>query len=84
LKAVKLDKKAEKELNKLFKRDRRLYSRIRDELFSLELEPFKGKMLMGDKKSCRRIRIGDYRVIYEIIGNDVLIIKIGHRREVYK
>ena len=33
-----------------------------------------------------RIRVGDYRIIYEIIDNKlvVLVIRIGHRREVYR
>jgi mRNA interferase RelE/StbE len=33
-----------------------------------------------------RIRLGDYRVIYELINERliVLVIKIGHRREVYR
>ena len=33
-----------------------------------------------------RIRVGDYRIVYEIIDNQlvVLVIRIGHRREVYR
>ncbi len=33
-----------------------------------------------------RIRVGDYRVLYEVSDRDVLVlvIKIGHRREVYR
>jgi mRNA interferase RelE/StbE len=33
-----------------------------------------------------RIRVGDYRVIYEIRDNVlvVLVIRIGHRREIYR
>jgi mRNA interferase RelE/StbE len=33
-----------------------------------------------------RIRIGDYRIIYEIHDNEliILVVVIGHRREVYK
>jgi mRNA interferase RelE/StbE len=33
-----------------------------------------------------RIRVGDYRVLYELRDRDVLVlvIKIGHRREVYR
>ena len=31
-----------------------------------------------------RFRIGDYRIIFDIDGNDIVILKIGHRREIYK
>ena len=33
-----------------------------------------------------RIRIGDYRVIYEIQDNKliVLVVKVGHRRDIYR
>ena len=33
-----------------------------------------------------RIRVGDYRVIYEIddAGRTVLIVHVGHRRDVYR
>jgi len=31
-----------------------------------------------------RLRIGDYRVIFDIIGNDIVVLRIGHRKEIYK
>ncbi|MCR4292457.1 MAG: type II toxin-antitoxin system RelE/ParE family toxin, partial [Candidatus Kuenenia sp.] len=31
-----------------------------------------------------KFRMGDYRVIFDIEGNDVVILRIGHRREIYK
>ncbi|WP_231939338.1 type II toxin-antitoxin system RelE family toxin [Brevibacterium siliguriense] len=33
-----------------------------------------------------RIRVGDYRVIYEIFGSELveLVLHLGHRREVYR
>jgi mRNA interferase RelE/StbE len=31
-----------------------------------------------------RFRIGDYRVIFDIEGNDVVVLRVGHRREIYK
>ena len=33
-----------------------------------------------------RIRVGDYRVIYEVIDDElvVLVLHLGHRREVYR
>ena len=44
-----------------------------------------GKALVGDKSGQWRYRIGDYRVICEIIEDEVivLILDIGHRREIY-
>jgi mRNA interferase RelE/StbE len=31
----------------------------------------------------RKLRVGDYRIIYRIHGKEVIILKIGHRRDVY-
>jgi mRNA interferase RelE/StbE len=31
-----------------------------------------------------RFRIGDYRVIFDIKGKDIIVLRIGHRRELYK
>ncbi len=41
-------------------------------------------VLKGQFAGLRKYRIGDYRVIYAILGNDVLVLRIGHRKEVYK
>jgi mRNA interferase RelE/StbE len=41
-------------------------------------------VLKGQFKGLRKYRIGDYRVIYAILGDDVLVLRIGHRKEVYK
>ncbi len=43
-----------------------------------------GKPLRRDLHGCYKLRIGDYRVIYFVKSNDVFIITIGHRRDVYK
>jgi len=42
------------------------------------------KMRNSDKLF--RIRLGDYRILYEIKNENlvVLVIKVGHRREVYR
>lgn len=32
----------------------------------------------------RKLRVGDYRVIFAILGTQVLVLRIGHRREVYE
>jgi len=41
-------------------------------------------VLKGQFAGLRKYRIGDYRVIYAIIGDDCLVLRIGRRKEVYK
>ena len=41
-------------------------------------------ILKGQFAGLRKYRVGDYRVIYALLGDDVLILRIGHRRDVYK
>ena len=44
-----------------------------------------GKPLRYSLKGARSLRVGDYRVIFKIEQSDVvLIVKIGHRRDVYE
>ncbi|MEW6685176.1 MAG: type II toxin-antitoxin system RelE/ParE family toxin [Candidatus Edwardsbacteria bacterium] len=31
-----------------------------------------------------RMRVGDYRVIFDIEGSDIVILRVGHRREIYR
>lgn len=43
-----------------------------------------GKPLQYSLKGARRLRVGDYRVIFTIEDRTVVITKIGHRKEVYE
>ncbi len=43
-----------------------------------------GEPLRRTLKGYWKLRVGDYRVIYKVIGITVLILRIGHRREVYE
>lgn len=31
----------------------------------------------------RKLRVGDYRIIYRLEENEIIILKIGHRKDVY-
>lgn len=42
-----------------------------------------GQPLRQSLKGHRKLRVGDYRVIYRISKDEVIILKIGHRKEVY-
>jgi mRNA interferase RelE/StbE len=81
---IEIKQSAAKELKKIPKPDRR---RISDKIDSLaeELSSQEITKLKGDNPF-HRIRVGDYRIIYEI-QNEVLvilIIKVGHRKDIYR
>ena len=60
----------------------RIESRIDD--LGLRLGTFPHHRLTGSNR--HRLRVGDYRVIYEIQDEQlvVLLLKVGHRREIYR
>jgi mRNA interferase RelE/StbE len=31
-----------------------------------------------------RFRIGDYRVIFDIEGDEIVVLRVGHRKEIYR
>lgn len=45
---------------------------------------FAGIPLARDLKGYRKMRVGDYRIIYKLGKGVVLILMIGHRKEVYR
>jgi mRNA interferase RelE/StbE len=81
--AVEILRSAQKQLAKVDRQDRaRIISAIR--ALAKEPRPSGSKKLSG--RLAWRIRIGVYRVIYEICDERllVLVVTIGHRREVYR
>lgn len=42
-----------------------------------------GGPLRQSLKGHRKLRVGDFRIIFRIDGDNVIILKIGHRKEVY-
>jgi len=75
--------RAQKELAQLPKKR---YKRTRDAIRSLsdDPRPYGCRKLSG--REGWRIRVGDYRVIYEIdeLQHAVTILHVGHRRNVYR
>lgn len=43
-----------------------------------------GEKLISSKLGQYRFRAGDYRVIFDIEGGKLVVLRIGHRREIYK
>jgi mRNA interferase RelE/StbE len=47
-------------------------------------EPFlSGAPLRHSLKGHRKMRVGDYRIIYRIEQNNIIVLKIGHRKDIY-
>jgi mRNA interferase RelE/StbE len=45
-----------------------------------------GSALKGDLRGLRRIRVGDYRIVYEVRDDDlvVLVVRVRHRQDIYR
>jgi mRNA interferase RelE/StbE len=81
---IEFTKSAAKALKALPKRDQKRIAKRIESLAEGPPEPAKTKM--KGNNPFHRVRVGDYRIIYEI-QNDILLIiilKIGHRKEVYR
>ena len=61
-------------------------TRLFDAVEKLKINPNAGNVLRGYFSGLRRIRIGDYRIVYEVQNEQlvILVIRVAHRREVYK
>ena len=61
--------------------------RLKNAIFSLASDPRPpGSIQLSGGQGELRIRVGDYRIIYEIHDRElvVLVLRIGHRRQVYR
>ncbi len=78
-----LPKSAQKELDRL---PDEIANRILARLAELETNPRPADVKKLKGRDAWRIRVGDYRVIYEIHDRvlRIIVITVGHRREVYR
>ena len=81
--SLKIKKTALKELRQFDKPTR---ERIVSAIDQLANNPHVGKLLKGDLSGLRRIRVGSYRVIYEINETEVLVlvVRVAQRKDVYR
>ena len=72
----------ERDLRKLDPADaRKVLGKIEKELAK---DPTIGEPLKGDFRGLYRYRIGDHRVIYAKTRDGILVLRIGHRKDVYR
>lgn len=72
-----------KDIPVLSQRDKLNIKRTIEE--KLTIDPIRfGLPLRHTLKGYRRLRIGNYRVVYKIESNTVIILAIKHRKNIYK
>lgn len=81
--SVRIKSSASKAIGKLDAKTRR---RIVERIDTLAEHPTSGSRLKGEFEGLRRLREGDYRIIYELRRKEitVLVLRVGHRRDVYR
>ena len=81
--AIRIKESAARELQRIERSDR---ERLIAAIDRLAENPFVGSALKGELRGLRRIRVGDYRLIYEVREQDlvVLVMRAAHRREAYR
>lgn len=75
-------KSIHRDLKKISKAEaKRILDLIEKELIK---QPESNPVLKGQFAGLRKYRVGDDRVIYALLGLDILILRIGNRKDVYK
>lgn len=78
---------ADKQLSKLDKPTKiRIMSWLDERLTNCDNPRLWGDTLVGDLSGLWKYRVGNYRVICELRNDElvVLVIEVGHRKEIYK
>ena len=81
--SVRIKRSAARELTRIPQKDR---LRIVQAIDRLGEHPLTGSPLKGEHRGLRRVRVGDYRIVYEVLDDAlvVLVVRVGHRREIYR
>ena len=81
--SIQIKRSAQRELARIPRPQRQ---RIIAAIDQLAAQPLIGGHLKGGLRGLRRIRVGDHRVVYELLDAElvVLVVRVAHRREVYR
>lgn len=75
-------KRAAKDIERL---EVNIRNRIGRTLLRYAEDPLKyAEKLIDPRLGMYRFRIGDYRVIFDLAKDDIVILRVGHRRDIYR
>ena len=73
--------RADKDIQKL---PAEIKKRISEALVRYKQDPHRYSERLRDAKiGSYRFRIGDYRVIFDLEGSEIIVLRVGHRRDIY-
>lgn len=81
--SIEFSQEAASDIDFLYQADRRLFVRIINKIESLQDNPKAGKPLVGNHKGEFSLRVGNYRIVYELATHTIYILTIKHRKHVY-
>ena len=81
---VELTNRACKDLDRLRRAQPVLFDKVVSKIKMLAKNPATGKALVGPLRGKPSLRVGDWRILYEVGPMNVLILTVNHRRDVYK
>jgi mRNA interferase RelE/StbE len=81
---VELTNRACKDLDGLGRAQPVLFDKVVSKIQMLAKNPKMGKTLVGPLKGKWSLRVGDWRILYEVGQTIVSILTVNHRRDVYK
>lgn len=66
--------------------DRTVASRIQGAIELLSRNPYPPKAAKLSGRDGYRVRVGDYRILYDVMENQLVIrvLRLGHRRDIYR
>lgn len=76
-----LSSKADRQLSKL---PRKMHDVILSRIEKLSEDPFGEKSKKLRDRQGWRVRVGDYRILYMVEDRKLIILSVGHRKEIYK
>jgi mRNA interferase RelE/StbE len=81
--SVRIKRSAAKALVRINGIDRR---RLVEKIDSLAENPHVGSALKGEWNGLRRVRVGKYRIVFEVMNDvlTVLVVRVGHRSGIYR
>ena len=75
-------RRAIKDIDRL---DHKVKNRIGKTLLRYKVDPLRhAERLTDSSLGSYRFRVGDYRIVFDIEKDKIVVLRVGHRREIYR